>query len=155
MHTAYTIRIVLGGCMYFLLEKRLLTLFLDTQKLRNFLISVKNEAMVDALWCVYAYQLYHIVVDVSYTIDNYCYIGLLYTCRREASALLVQQRWAMRRPLSVERVAAQILTLFLFLQCRIWGIYRPVIINFTDYEKIFFLIDCFIFATKYIKCEST
>ena len=95
-----------------LLEKRLLTLFLDTQKLRNFLISVKNEAMVDALWCVYAYRLYHIVVGVSYTIDNYCYIGLLYTCRREASALLVQRRWAMRRPLSVERVAVQVLTLF-------------------------------------------
>ena len=99
----------------FLLEKRLLTLFLDTQKLRNFLISVKNEAMVDALWCVYAYRLYHIVVGVSYTIDNYCYIGLLYTCRREASALLVQRRWAMRRPLSVERVVCTGSHAFLFL----------------------------------------
>ena len=37
-----------GGCRHF--GKRLLTLFLDTQKLRNFLISVKNEATVDALW---------------------------------------------------------------------------------------------------------
>ena len=99
----------------FLLEKRLLTLFLDTQKLRNFLISVKNEAMVDALWCVYAYRLYHIVVGVSYTIDNYCYIGLLYTCRREASALLVQRRWAMPRPLSVERVVCTGSHAFLFL----------------------------------------
>ena len=37
-----------GGCRHF--GKRLLTLLLDTQKLLNFLISVKNEATVDALW---------------------------------------------------------------------------------------------------------
>ena len=37
-----------GGYRHF--GKRLLTLLLDTQKLRNFLISVKNEATVDALW---------------------------------------------------------------------------------------------------------
>ena len=41
------------------IEKRLLTLFLDTQELRNFLISVKNAAAVDALWCVYAYRLHY------------------------------------------------------------------------------------------------
>ena len=35
-----------GGCRHF--GKRLLTLLLDTQKLRNFLISVQNEATVDA-----------------------------------------------------------------------------------------------------------
>ena len=37
-----------GGCRHF--GKRLLTLLLDTQKLRNFLISVKNEATVEAMW---------------------------------------------------------------------------------------------------------
>ena len=131
----------------FLLEKRLLTLFLDTQKLRNFLISVKNEAMVDALWCVYAYRLYHIVVGVSYTIDNYCYIGLLYTCRREASALLVQRRWAMRRPLSVERVVCTGSHAFLVFTVPNMGIYRQVIINFIDYEKTIFYI---VFSPSYI-----
>ena len=83
------------------IEKRLLTLFLDTQKLRNFLISVENEAMVDALWCVYAYRWCYQCLATG----NSQYYGLLYTYRREASALLVQQRWAMRRPLSVGRVA--------------------------------------------------
>ena len=33
-----------------ILESVYFTLFLGIQKLRNFLISVKNEAMVDALW---------------------------------------------------------------------------------------------------------
>ena len=46
----------LCGRVQYFIEKRLLTLFLDTQKLRNFLISVRNVATVDALWCVYAYR---------------------------------------------------------------------------------------------------
>lgn len=36
-----------GGCRHF--RKRLLTLLLDGSKSGKFLISVKNEAMVDAL----------------------------------------------------------------------------------------------------------
>ena len=53
----------LCGRVQYFIEKRLLTLFLDTQKLRNFLISVKNVATVDALWCVYAYCLYQVIND--------------------------------------------------------------------------------------------
>ena len=52
------------------IEKRLLTLFLDAQKLRNFLISVKNAATVDALWCVYTYYLYQVI-------DHYVSLQLL------------------------------------------------------------------------------
>ena len=34
--------------------------------------------MVDALWCVYAYRIYRIVID-AYIINNYWCFGLLYT----------------------------------------------------------------------------
>ena len=58
-----------------------------SQLLKN---TVKNEAMVDALWCVYARRLYHLLLVLMH-LFNYWYNGLLYTCRREASALLVLQ----------------------------------------------------------------
>ena len=76
-------------------ESVYLTLFLDTQKLRKFQTAVKDVATVDALWiCI------SLLYGISYA------VGFMYHILREASALLVQQWWAMRRPLSVGRVTS-------------------------------------------------
>ena len=88
-----------GGCRHF--RKRLLTLLLDDSKLRNFLISVKNEATVDALWICILITAWHVLCRMVV-----CHI------QREASVLLVLQRWAMRRPRIKRRVTVKTLTLF-------------------------------------------
>jgi hypothetical protein len=88
-----------------IIKKRLLTLFLDVLKLRNFLGLVKNEATVDA----HGYDNYHRCVMPFFGMTQVAlYISAW------ASALLVQLNRAMRRPQDVGRVTEQTLTLFFY-----------------------------------------
>jgi hypothetical protein len=86
-----------------IIKKRLLTLFLDCLKLRNFHTIVKNVAAVDAHGYVYY---------PNWIRPIYWYVLFGVYISAWASALLVQQWWAMRRPQAVGRVTVQTLTLF-------------------------------------------
>jgi len=74
------------------------SLFLDSQKLRNFLISVRNEA--DGRCLVDMYFVPGISTSVLCS-------GALHILREASASLLVRLRWAMRRPLTVERATVQ------------------------------------------------
>ena len=63
-------------------------------------------------WGVFIHTDYTKVVGVTYTIDNYRCNGLLYTYRREASALLVLLQWACQSLEKRNEQQVQVLTLF-------------------------------------------
>ena len=65
-----------GGCKFY--WKAFTNVLSWHIRISQILTIVKNEAMVDALWCVYAYRLRY-GCWCSYIIDNYWCIGLLYT----------------------------------------------------------------------------
>ena len=88
--------------------KRLLTLVLDAEKLRNFQLPSKDRASVDALWmCMH-------LSEVCVSFMRRTPVGELYISAW-ASALLVRLNWAMRRPQSVGRVTVRLPRFFVYI----------------------------------------